>query len=123
MASTIRIADVGLVTLTTTANVLAGNRFEFMPRLGHVAIYAVAHLTANTASVAGVTELVVATISFGNVVLADAAVVQPSAVGLRRAEHLLVSGIADGGDRLIISNTNGTGVTVDIVYMIEITDL
>lgn len=123
MASTIRITSGNIAAAGVVANVLAGNRFEFLPRMSHVAIYMIAHVSGDPDNIVGVTNLATATVSFGNVVLADAAVVPPSDRGVRRNEHLMVAGIGDGGDRLIISLTNGTAIAIEVVLLLEITDL
>jgi len=126
MATVIRPSVVALAAGATNANVLAGNRFEFVPRLSHVAIYAIQHLTAtmgNIAGLVGVTNLVTMTVSFGNVILLDAGLIPGWAEGIVKDSHQIVAGVADGGDRLIISVTNGSAIIVDIPIMVEITDL
>lgn len=123
MATSIRPTVLALAAGATNANVLVGNRFEFLPRTSHVAIFAIAHLAGNSASVVGVTPTVVMTVSFGNVILMDAGSIPPNATGLKQNEHAMVSGVAAGGDRLIISVTNGSAVIVDIPILVVISDL
>jgi len=123
MASTIRIVS-DIAASGTVANALAGNRFEFLPRPSHVAIWAIAHADGTPLIVTGLaSNTITATISFGNVVIADSIAVPPSQVGIERAQHQMAAGVADGGDRLIISLANAVAVAFDVVLMLEITDL
>src|SRR5262245_39585247 len=123
MATSIRPTVLNLAAAATNASVLAGNRFEFMPRTSHIAIYAITHAAGAPTSSTGITNSVFMTVSFGNVILLDGGSIPLSTTGLKINEHLMVSGVASGGDRLIISVTNGTGVAIDIPILVVITDL
>lgn len=105
---------------STNPNVVAGNRFEFMPGPTLIRVYAA------SAGAAGLVEgEVTTTISFTNVVQLDSGsipVVGTTLTGApNRNEHMLIAEAAAGGDRLIISCTNlDAAIAATTVFLIDL---
>lgn len=82
----------------TVANIMAGNRYEFLPAPALVRIYAVCDTVAEGEGLL--------TFSLTNAVLADAAPVPVVTGGPNRNENLLAEEAGVKGDRVIIALQN-----------------
>ena len=116
----VRLANA-VAAATTVPNIMAGNRFEFLPTRALIRVYAAA------AGAAGLVEgEVLATISLTNVVLLDGGAVPVIGTALagapNRNEHqILPPERGDGGDRLIISLTNtDAAIAATVVTIVDL---
>lgn len=111
---TIRIVTT-LAASGSNANILSGNRFEFLPTNALIRVFAIATGT-------GISEgEVTTTISLTNVVLLDGGAVPVNATGPNRNEHLLVAEAGAAGDRLIISAANSDGANAaTLITLIDV---
>ncbi len=114
----------------TVTNILAGSKFEFMRVPSTVLVYA----KLDIINTAGAQEGATMTVSFGNVVEGDTLEIPQvrvgalggagSGVGPNINEDLLVSGVADAGDRLQIQITNTADAeAVDVRTLVKISPI
>ncbi len=105
------IAAGGSVT-----NVLSGSKFEFLPSPAVVSVFGV------TATAGMQMEL-----TFGNVIECDQMeipVLAAASGGPNRSDHLLASGVAAAGDRIVLKLTNvSAGAIVDTRLLVDIKPL
>lgn len=110
----------GLLGGAVINNIMAGNKFEFLPRNGVVRVYA----SQDVGAAQGNTEL---DFTLGNVVVGDDLACNGAAtagVGPDRNTDLLATGVAMAGDRIQIRAQNTDAVNAsDFRVLVEINDI
>lgn len=100
----------------SVANLIAGSKFEFMPRAMAVAVYCV----EDGATASGDVKL---DVTFGNAVEGDDLAVpkfSPAGQGPDKDKHLIASGIAAAGDRLQLKVNNGGAASANVRTLIDL---
>jgi len=100
-------------------NIMAGSKFEFLPRNGVVRVYAAQDPPVGA-------ENVNIDFTLGNVVIGDdlpCNFVATDALGPNRNTDLLATGVAAAGDRIQIRAQETGGVTQDYRVLVEINEL
>jgi hypothetical protein len=111
--------DRSLSTTTPVTNILAGTPFEFVQRRpAAVLVYACTDPPA-----AGDEGEYFMSVLFGTVIVAQDIPIPaftPAGMGPTRADHLLVSGVAAPGDRIVVSlRTTGAALRVRTLISIR----
>jgi len=111
----------GLAGGAVINNIMAGNKFEFLPRNGVVRVYASQDVSAG---VQGNTEL---DFTLGNVVVGDDLACNGAAaigIGPDRNTDLLATGVAMAGDRIQIRAQNtDAALPSNFRVLVEINDI
>jgi len=100
-------------------NIMAGSKFEFLPRNGVVRVYAVQDPPAGV-------ENINIDFTLGNVVIGDdlpCNFTATEAVGPDRNTDLLATGVAAAGDRIQIRAQETGGLLQDYRVLVEINEL
>jgi hypothetical protein len=97
------------------ANLIAGSKFEFMPRAMAIAIYSV----EDNATAAGDVTM---DVTFGNAVEGDSLAVPTftANLGPDKDKHLIASGIAAAGDRLQLKVNNAGVAAANLRTLIDL---
>ena len=101
---------------TVTTNVMAGSKFEFLPRNGVVSVYA----AQDTGT--GILEV---DFTLGNVVVGDGLPCNnvPVTTGPNRNQDLLAQGVAQAGDRIQIRTAETDGTATPFRMLVQINEL
>ena len=112
---TISGTTLNIASGAVTANVLAGNTYEFLPYDAHIEVYAARSAAA---------DLVNLSVNVGQDVVIDDNLIPFVATSLDTSAHLVDQFDAEGGSRLILRFREGSAVaTSDIVWMVNIVPL
>lgn len=106
-----------IVANTTVANLMTGDKFEFLGRPAVVKVYA-----AQDVTVGGLVEI---DFTMGTRVIGDSlpATIVLAGVGPNRDSDLLASGVGAAGERIQLRARETAGVAVPIRVFVEVIDI